>query len=114
MELDIQEKIIRDMEGSEAQAAAKESMEAKNASIETSSYTGKGKTPMEEIPRTSVEQQVKAYLHTLEQIKQTLSKMTSTLDTQEVTTSQPAEDAQVTSVVEKTQSVQEQIEKETS
>ena len=36
--------------------------------------------------------------------------MTSTLDTREVTTSQPAEDAQVTTMVENTQSVQAQIE----
>ena len=38
--------------------------------------------------------------------------MTSALDTQEVTTSQPIEDAQVTTVVENTQSVLAQIERE--
>ena len=38
--------------------------------------------------------------------------MTSALDSQEVTTSQPAEDAQVTTMVEKTQSVQAQVEQE--
>ena len=42
---------------------------------------------MEEIPQTSVEHQVKAYLQTLEQIKQKLSRMTSIPDTQEVATS---------------------------
>ena len=56
MELDIQEKVIRDKEGREAQAEGKEALAAKNASIETSSETGKGKAPMEEIPHTSVEQ----------------------------------------------------------
>ena len=49
-------------------------------------------------------------MYTSEQIKQILRKMTSALDTQEVTTSQLVEDAQVTTVVEKTQSVQAQIE----
>ena len=38
--------------------------------------------------------------------------MTSALETQEVTTSQPTEDAQVIIVVEKTQSVLAQIERE--
>ena len=55
MELDIQEKVIKDKEEKEAQAAVKEALAAKNASIETSSDTGKGKSPMEEIPHTSVE-----------------------------------------------------------
>ena len=36
--------------------------------------------------------------------------MDSALDTQQVTTSQPAKDARVATVVEKTQSVQAQIE----
>ena len=58
---------------------------------------------MEEVPHTSVEQQVKAYLHTSEQIKQRLRKMTLALDTQEVTTSQLVEYAQVTIVDENTQ-----------
>ena len=89
---------------------AKEALASTNASTEPSSDTGKGKAPMEEVPQMSMEQQVKAYLHTSDQIKQRLSKMTSALDTQEVTTSQPAEDAQVTTVVEKTQSEQTQVE----
>ena len=38
--------------------------------------------------------------------------MTSALDTQEVTTSQPAKDAQVTTLVKNTQSVLAQIERE--
>ena len=50
MELDIQEKLIKDREEKKAQAAAKEALAAKNASIETNSGTGKGKAPMEEIP----------------------------------------------------------------
>ena len=78
MELDIQEKVIRDREGREAKAMTKEALESINA---PSLDTGKGKAPMEEVPQTSVEQQVKAYLHTSEQIKQRLSKMTSALDT---------------------------------
>ena len=87
MDLDIQEKVIRDMEGREAKAKSKEALASTNVSIGTSVDTGKGKYPMEEISQTSVEQQVKAYLHTLEQIKQRLRKMTSALDTQEVSTS---------------------------
>ena len=106
MELDIQEKVIKDREEREAKASAKEDLASTNASIGTSLDTGKGKSPMEEIPQTFVEQQVKAYLHTLEQIKQRLRKMTSTLDTQEVATSQPTEASQVTTVGENTQSEQ--------
>ena len=59
-----------------------------------------------------MEQQVKAYLHTSEHIKQRLSKMTSALDTREVTTSQLIEDAQVTTVDDNTQSVLAQIKRE--
>ena len=69
MDLDIKEKVIKDREEKEAQATAKEALAAKNASIETSLDIGKGKAPMEEVPQTSMEQQVKDYLHTLEQIK---------------------------------------------
>ena len=65
---------------------------------------------MEEIPQASVDQWVKSYLHTLEHIKQKLSRMTSVLDTQEITTSQSAEATQVTTVVKKAQSEQTQIE----
>ena len=75
MELDIQEKMMKDKE-------AKESQAAKDTSIATSSATYKGKSPMEEIPQASVYLQVKSYLHTSEQIKQKISRMTSTLDTQ--------------------------------
>ena len=46
---------------------------------------------MEDIPQASFYQQVKAYLHTSEQIKQKLNRMTLALDTQEITTSQPTE-----------------------
>ena len=87
MELDIQEKVIKDREGREAKSSAKKALASTNASMETNLDIGKGKSPMEEVPQTSMEQQVKAYLHTSEQIKQRLSKMTSALDTQEVTTS---------------------------
>ena len=94
MELETQEKIIKDKEENEA-------LVEKNVPMETDSATGKGKGHMEEIPQASVDQQVKAYLHTSEQIKQKLSRMTSALNTQEITTPQSAEDAQVITVVEK-------------
>ena len=47
---------------------------------------------MEGIPQASVDQQVKALIHTLEKIKQNLTRMTSALDTQEIGTSQTVED----------------------
>ena len=114
MELDIQEMVIKYREEREAKDATKEALASTNVSIGTSSNTGKGKAPMEYFPKTSVEQQVKAYLHSLEQIKQRLRKMTLALDTQEVATSQPTEAAQVTTVGEKTHSEQTQVEKEPS
>ena len=50
-----------------------------------------------------MEQQVKDYLQTSQQIKQKINIMTSALDTQEVATSQSPEISQVvTSVIEKT------------
>ena len=103
MELDIQEKMVKYRDAKQAQAA-------KNTSIATSSAIDKGKSPMEEIPQASVDQQVEAYLHTSEQIKQKLRGMTSASGTQEITTSQPIEATQVTTVVEKSQSKQTQIE----
>ena len=112
MELNIQEKVIKDRERREAKAAAKETLASTNSSTKPCSDTSKGKSPIEEVPWTSMEQQVKDYLHTSEQIKQRLSKMTSALDTQEVTTFQPIEDAQVTTVHENTQFVLAQIEQE--
>ena len=60
-----------------------------------------------------MEQQVKDYLQTSEQIKQKLNMMTSALDNQEVATSHSAEIAQVTTVVEKTQPEQNQVEDKT-
>ena len=81
----------------------KEALAAKNISLETSSVTDKGKGPIEEIQQASVDHHVKAYLHTLEQIKQKLSRMTSALNTQEITTPQPAEATQVITVVKKAQ-----------
>ena len=44
----------------------KEAQSAKNIPLEISSVTDKGKCPMKEIRQASVDQQVKAYLHTLE------------------------------------------------
>ena len=87
MELDIQEKVIKYREEREAKDATKEALASTNASIGIGLDTGKEKSRMEEIPETSVEQQVKAYLHTSEHIKQKLSIMNSALDTQEVETS---------------------------
>ena len=69
MEIDIQEKVMKYREEKEAQATTKEALAVKNTSMETSSDTNKGKGPMEEIPQASIEQQVKYYLHTSEQIK---------------------------------------------
>ena len=56
MELDIQEKVMKDKEEKETQATTKEDLAAKNAPIETSSASAKGKGPMEEIPQASVDQ----------------------------------------------------------
>ena len=84
MELDIQEKMVKDREAKEAHAA-------KNISITTSSAADKGKSPIEEIPQASVDEQDKYYLQASQQIKQNLSRMTSTLDNQEIITTQPAE-----------------------
>ena len=87
MELDILERMEKDREEREARAATKEALASKNTSVGTSSDLDKGKAPMGEIPHTSLEQQVKDYLQTSKQIKWKLSRMTSALDTQEVTTS---------------------------
>ena len=59
-----------------------------------------------------MEQEVRYYLQTLEQIEQSLNKLTSTLNTQEIATSHPIEDAQVTTVNDNIQSVLAQIEQE--
>ena len=64
MELNILEKVTKGRESREAKDVAKETLASTNASIEPSLDTSKGKAPMEEVPQTSVEQQVKAYLHT--------------------------------------------------
>ena len=55
MELNIQEKVIKDRESRESKVAAKEALESTNASIEPNSDIGKGKYPMEEVPPTSIE-----------------------------------------------------------
>ena len=91
MDLDILERMEKDREEREAQAATKEALASKTASVGTSSDLDKGKSPMGEIPQISVEQQVKDYLQTSEKIKQKLNMMNSALDTQEVVTSQLAE-----------------------
>ena len=103
--------MIRDREEEEAQATSKEAQVAKDPSTATISATYKGKNPMEDIPQESVNQQLKSYLHTLEQIKQKLTKITSVLDTQEIVTSKPVKDTQVTTIVDKAQSEQTQVEK---
>ena len=59
MELDIHENMVKDREAKEAQAT-------KDTHIETSLVTDKGKGVMGEIPQESIDQQVKAYLHTLD------------------------------------------------
>ena len=51
MELDIQEKVIKDGERREAKSTTKEALVSTNASTEPSSDTVKGKSPMEEVPR---------------------------------------------------------------
>ena len=88
--------MIRDIEEKEAQAA-------KDPSIATSSTTYKGKIPMEGIPEASIDQWVKTLIHTVEQLKQKMTRMTSALDTQEIETSQPVVDTQVTTVADKAQ-----------
>ena len=110
MELDIQEKMIRDREEKEAQEIAKEAKAAKDPSIATSSATDKGKIPMGDIPHAYFDQQVKALIHTSEKIKQKMTRMNSALDTQEIGTSQTVEDTQVTAVANKSQSKQNQVE----
>ena len=57
MELDIHEKAMKDREENEA-------LVAKNAPMETSSASYKEKGLKEEIPQASIDQHVKAYLHT--------------------------------------------------
>ena len=95
MELDILERMEKDREEREVRATTKESLASKTTYVETISGLDKGKSPMGEIPQTSMEQQVKDYFHTLEKIKQKLNKMSSALDTQEVATSHSPEIAQV-------------------
>ena len=56
MELDILERLTKDKEEKEARASAKEALASKIASIETSLGLDKGKSPMTEIPQTSMEQ----------------------------------------------------------
>ena len=47
----------------------------------TESDLDKGKSPMGENPEVSVEHDVRDYLQTLEQIKQRMNKLNSTLNT---------------------------------
>ena len=110
MELDIQENMIREREGKEAQLETKEAQASKDPSTTTCSATNKGKTPMEDISQESITQHAKALIHTSEQINPKLTRMTSQLDTQEIETSQPNEAAYVTTVVDKTQHEKNQVE----
>ena len=89
MELDILEKMRKGQEEKEAQAA-------KDPSLTTSSAMDKGKGPMENVPQEYVAQHVKTLIHTSQQYKQQLTKMASVLHTQEVKTTQLADNAQVT------------------
>ena len=66
MELDILERMEKDREEREAQAATKEDLASKTVSMGTSSDLDKGKDPMGENPKISVEQEVRDYLHTSE------------------------------------------------
>ena len=57
MELDILEKMRKGQEEKEAQAA-------KDPSLTTRSAMDKGKGPMDDVPQTSIAQQVKTLIHT--------------------------------------------------
>ena len=92
MDLDILEKMRKEKEEQEAQAT-------KDSSVTTSSTLDKGKSPMEDVPQASVSQQVKTLIHTAQQFKQKLTKMTSMLDTHEIATTQVVVDKQVNATV---------------
>ena len=49
MELNIQEKVIKDRERREAKATVKEALASSNVSTKPNSDKGKGKPPMEEV-----------------------------------------------------------------
>ena len=51
---------------------------------------------MEDVPQASVAQQVKTLIHTSQQYKQQLTKMAYVLDIEEVGTTQPVDNAEVT------------------
>ena len=110
MELEILERKVKYREERESRDATKYILESKTTYVGTSLDLDKGKAPMGEIPQIYVEQQVKYYLQTSEQIKKKLNMMTSTLDTQEVATSQITAISQITTVVEKNQPEQNQVE----
>ena len=74
----------------------KEAQADKYPSLTTISTMDKGKGPMEDVPQESIAQQVKTLIHTSQQYKQQLTKMASVLDTEEVRTTQPTDNAQVT------------------
>ena len=56
IELDILERMTKEREEREARATTKEALASKTASVETSSDLDKGKSPMGEMPQTSMEQ----------------------------------------------------------
>ena len=90
MELDILEKMRKDKE--------KEAQIAKYSSVTPSSTIDKGKGPMEDVPQASVAQQIKSLIHTSQQFKQKLTKMTFVLDTQEIVTTHVVADKQVNAI----------------
>ena len=65
---------------------------------------------MEDVPQASVAQQVKTLIHTSQQYKQQLTKMASMLDTKEVETTYPADNAQVTATIVQAHSHQTMVE----
>ena len=100
MELDIQENLRKDRE-------EKDALAIKDSSVACTSNWDKGKGHMESIPLVTVAQQVKALIHTSQQFKQKMTKMTSMLDTQEIATNQPVDEVQVTTAI--TQIVGDQV-----
>ena len=100
MELDLLEKVKKDME-------EKESHQIKVISVVTYTYGNKGKDPMEYLPRVTVSQQLKALMHTSQQSKQKLAQITSVLDNQVAATVKPISSIQATTIV--TQVSDEQV-----
>ena len=79
MELDIQENLRKDRE-------EKDALAIKDSSVACTSNWDKGKGLMESIPQETMAQKFKSLMHTSQQFKQKLKKMTSMLDTEEIAT----------------------------